>query len=57
MTVFILWRKIENCNFIEMICDEVKLFKQQYAIHKHLTKNEKEYYWTREKLITDFYNI
>jgi len=50
MLTFILWRKINNVETIEMICDSVDLFKKQYALHKHLTLT-KQYYWTREHLI------
>lgn len=51
MIVFILWKKWNNTNYIEMICDNVELFKQQYAAHKHLTIDQKEYFWTREKFV------
>lgn len=48
--IFILWRRIENCNTIELICDDVNVFKSQYAAHYHLTKEQKEFFWTRETL-------
>lgn len=51
MKVFILWRRVENCHTIEMICDDVEIFKKQYAAHLHLTKDQKEFFWTREKLV------
>ena len=48
---FILWKKIEHCNSIELIIYDVEEFKQQYAAHKHLTADQKNYYWTREKFL------
>ena len=48
---FVLWKRVDNCNTIELIIYDVETFKQEYAAHKHLTKDQNQYYWTRENLL------
>jgi hypothetical protein len=49
--VFILWKLHDHANTIEIMCYDVQTFKSQYAAHKHLTADNKKYYWTREHLV------
>ena len=55
MLVFILWKKLpDNVHTPQMVCDEVQLFKRNYAANKHLTSvKDSQYYWTRENFNVD----
>lgn len=51
--LFILWKRVDGCNIIHLICDDIPTFKHQYLTHRHLTTNSDVYRWTRENINVD----
>lgn len=51
MILLILWRRVDNCNTIECICDTVSKFKQYRFENYHIFHNNPEYYWTKEAIL------
>lgn len=48
--LFILWHRVDNCDTIQLICDDIPSFKRAYKAHRHLTTDSTTHRWTRENI-------